>query len=293
MKINGYRIEIGEVEAALRASHGVKEAVVLPIGGKFNKVLVAFLKCEDGGLSRDDIHKAVKELLPKYSLPSSIHLLHGAGSKNSERLWPVSANGKVDRKALQKFHTDQGPQGRSTNKSFVAPRTEAETAVAQAFAKSLSIDVEHVGAFGDFFDLGGHSLSVVALIGALQASQELAGLAPVGLKAISVLDVMQQRTVEAVAEWLLGHETARGGAALTGQETVLDNGARMHMQSMLALYQAVKLSDELVYSLQRGEAGVSPVVCLYGGHGLPYGSQLLPMVFPIPLRGGLLLRHPR
>ncbi|OSC57218.1 hypothetical protein B5181_33165, partial [Streptomyces sp. 4F] len=111
------------------------------------------------------------DALPDYMIPSLYVQMDAI---------PLTANGKLDRRALP--DTDQ-----TDTDSYVAPRTPAEERIAAIWSKVLG--VEQVGVEDNFFDLGGHSIKAIALVGALRTE---------GFEA-AVRDVFQHRTVANLA----------------------------------------------------------------------------------------------
>ncbi|RVU51813.1 amino acid adenylation domain-containing protein [Pseudomonas syringae pv. syringae] len=148
VKIRGLRIELGEIEASLLEHDSVHEAVVIDVDGPSGKQLAAYLVVEhhDDQL-RDALKACLKESLPDYMVPTHFIVL--------DRM-PLSANGKLDRKALPK------PDARQLQRQYVAPCTEQERQMAAIWADVLK--VERVGLSDDFFELGGHSLLATQLI---------------------------------------------------------------------------------------------------------------------------------
>ncbi|MFD4562663.1 amino acid adenylation domain-containing protein, partial [Streptomyces sp. NPDC058469] len=151
MKVRGFRVEPGEVEAVLAGHPLVRSVVVSARGEGVERRLVAYVVPEDAG----DGIPAVGELrgfvgarLPEYMVPSVFVEL---------AVLPLTANGKLDRTALPE------PQGvRQDATGPVAPRTEAERILADVWAQVLGVD--EVGAEDNFFDLGGHSLLATQVI---------------------------------------------------------------------------------------------------------------------------------
>jgi amino acid adenylation domain-containing protein/non-ribosomal peptide synthase protein (TIGR01720 family) len=141
VKIRGFRIELEEVEAALARHPGIKQAVVCPHpeGGS----LVAYLiPAVAPALSAAELRENLKRHLPEHSVPSTFVMMEA---------FPLTPNGKVDRKALpapDRMRPDLG--------AYTAPRTPAEEVLAGIF--SFLLGVERVGVHDDFFLLGGHSL---------------------------------------------------------------------------------------------------------------------------------------
>jgi acyl-coenzyme A synthetase/AMP-(fatty) acid ligase len=93
IKIRGFRVEIGEVETALRQNSGVKDAIVLAHGERSTeKLLLAFVLAAPGNaVKSDELRTKLARVLPSYMVPAAITVLDA---------WPVTANGKVDRKQL-------------------------------------------------------------------------------------------------------------------------------------------------------------------------------------------------
>jgi acyl-coenzyme A synthetase/AMP-(fatty) acid ligase/acyl carrier protein len=139
VKIRGFRIELGEIEVRLAEHPDVREAVVLAredVPG--DRRLVAYVA---GAVEADALRTHMRQSLPEYMVPSAFMVL--------DRL-PLTANGKVDRKALP------APELASAEDRYVAPRTPSEEVLAGIWAEVLG--VERVGVEESFFDLGGHSL---------------------------------------------------------------------------------------------------------------------------------------
>jgi natural product biosynthesis luciferase-like monooxygenase protein/amino acid adenylation domain-containing protein len=143
LKVRGYRIEAGEVEAALRTHPAVRDALVLARddapGGRR---LVAYVTPSDGALPAEaELRGHLSALLPEYMVPAAVVALDA---------FPVTPNGKVDRRALP------APQYAGDEGAYVAPRTPLERVLAGMWSELLG--VARVGMDDDFFALGGHSL---------------------------------------------------------------------------------------------------------------------------------------
>jgi acyl-coenzyme A synthetase/AMP-(fatty) acid ligase len=159
VKVRGFRIELGEIEARLREREGVKEAVVVPREDTAgDKRLVAYYTCREGnegGTARvgaEELREHVAENLPEYMVPVAYVRLAKL---------PLTANGKLDRKALPE---PEGEQGRA--KQYEEPVGETENVVAGVWTELLK--VERVGRHDNFFELGGHSLLAVRAIARLR-----------------------------------------------------------------------------------------------------------------------------
>ncbi len=147
VKVRGYRVELGEIEATLRGHRQVKEAIVLlreDVPGQ--QRLVAYVTAEAGAeLTAAELRTHVAKQVPEYMVPGAFVVL--------ERL-PVTANGKIDRRAL--------PEPERDTDAYVAPRTAMEELLAGIWAEVLGL--ERVGATESFFELGGHSILATQVI---------------------------------------------------------------------------------------------------------------------------------
>jgi amino acid adenylation domain-containing protein len=167
LKVRGFRVEPGEVEAALAAVEGVVGAAVVEREGR----LVAFVV---GDVDTAAVRRALAARLPDYLVPSLITTLAEL---------PLTANGKVDRRALPAPSAE-----RVSDVDYVAPRGDVEEVLASAFASVLGL--ERVGALDNFFDLGGDSIRAV----------RVAALAGESGVAVTVADLFTHPVVAELAE---------------------------------------------------------------------------------------------
>jgi acyl carrier protein len=144
-KVRGFRVEPGEIEAALRQHAAVRENVVVARdNGQGSHRLVAYVvAAHEPAPTVSELRGFLEEKLPEYMVPSAFVLLDAL---------PLTPHGKIDRRALPV------PDGTrpELNKPFVAPRTPTEKLLAEIWAQVLG--VEPIGVQDNFFDLGGHSL---------------------------------------------------------------------------------------------------------------------------------------
>jgi hypothetical protein len=144
VKVRGFRIEPGEIEAALRDQEEVREAIVLAredVPG--DPRLVAYLVPAAGRIPDPaELRRHLRARLPEYMVPAAFVVV--------EQI-PITPNGKVDRRALPAPGREWAERG-----SYAAPRTREEKLLASIWAGVLG--VERVGVHDSFFDLGGHSL---------------------------------------------------------------------------------------------------------------------------------------
>ncbi len=151
VKVRGYRVETGEVEAALASHAGIKQAVVVARGdASGERRLVAYYVAEDGteAPAVSELREHARRLLPDYMVPSVFMALDAM---------PLSQNGKVDHKSLP------APEGAGASEAeYVAPRTATEEMLAALWSDLLG--VKQVGVADNFFELGGHSLLATQLM---------------------------------------------------------------------------------------------------------------------------------
>jgi amino acid adenylation domain-containing protein len=149
VKVRGYRIEPGEIEARLAEHPAVREATVLAREdgpGSEGRRLVAYYVGEEAGAEALRAH--LSERLPEYMLPAAYVRLDGL---------PLTPNGKLDRGALPAPGYDA-----YARRGYEAPEGETEQALARIWSELLG--VEQVGRRDGLFDLGGHSLLAVQVI---------------------------------------------------------------------------------------------------------------------------------
>ena len=150
VKIRGFRIELGEIESAIAQHPTVGETVVMAREDvPDRKYLAAYIVPKQSSpIATGDLRGFLKEKLPDYMIPGALVMLDAL---------PLTANGKVDRRALPTPELHLEPEA-----SFVAPRTPIEEMLACIWANILLID--SVGIHNNFFDLGGHSLLAIQVI---------------------------------------------------------------------------------------------------------------------------------
>jgi hypothetical protein len=158
LKLRGFRVEPGEVEAALRRHPGVREAAVVARPGPGGEPrLDAYLVAADGAPGHGELRAFLAQTLPEYMLPAAYVTL--------ERL-PLTANGKLDRQALPAPQPERPPDGR-----YRPPRSPLEQLLADSFGELL--ELKRVGRDDNFFQLGGHSLLAARLAAKLRQSLQL------------------------------------------------------------------------------------------------------------------------
>jgi non-ribosomal peptide synthetase-like protein len=179
VKINGFRIEIGDIENALLRAPGVLQgAVVIAERADKSKRLVAFYASErehEISILQDQL----RQVLPAYMVPSTFHW---------QESLPLTANGKVDRKNLTALAGELGAVEEQTQ--YTAPTTPTERFFCEVLAGIMRIEQVSVDSHL-FYDLGADSLVVTAFCARLRARADL--------PPISTKDVYQRPTIRSLA----------------------------------------------------------------------------------------------
>jgi len=156
VKVRGYRVELSEIEIVLQQSEFVQQAIVLAKKDHTgSNRLVAYLVPRQD-FNRPNLIAYLKDRLPEYMIPTSWVSL--------ER-FPLTANGKIDKKELPEPDADE------VTKDYIAPRNEVEYILANVWQNVLS--VRQVGITDNFFEIGGHSLLAMRLISQIRKELEV------------------------------------------------------------------------------------------------------------------------
>jgi amino acid adenylation domain-containing protein/non-ribosomal peptide synthase protein (TIGR01720 family) len=155
VKVRGHRIELGEIEAALQKHPGVHAAVARVFGERTGaKRLVAYLVPVDGEqLDTEHVRAALAEQLPDYMIPSAVLPL--------EQL-PLTANGKVDLKALPEPSWGAGENNDTADNATGQPQRDAEQLISTLMCEVLGLD--EIGRNDSFSALGGDSLLAIRMV---------------------------------------------------------------------------------------------------------------------------------
>ncbi|HEY9640849.1 MAG TPA: amino acid adenylation domain-containing protein, partial [Coleofasciculaceae cyanobacterium] len=149
VKLRGFRIELGEIETVLSQHPAVQTAIVLLHEVQLDKRLVAYIVSHQKlSLPMSDLRQFLKSKLPDYMLPSTFVRLDAL---------PLTANGKVDRRALQLLAPTPEPVD-----SPQMPQTTIEQTIATLWQQILGL--EQIGIHDNFFEIGGHSLLATQLM---------------------------------------------------------------------------------------------------------------------------------
>ena len=151
IKIRGFRVEVGEIEAVLSEHPAVRDAVVVgcdeSAGDK--SILAYAVVRQDTDVNAGTLRAFLERQLPHYMVPSAVIVLGG---------FPLTPSGKVDRRRLPR-PTGQRPE---LTETYVAPQSPTERKLAHIWSEELRVD--RVGIADNFFALGGHSLLAAKVV---------------------------------------------------------------------------------------------------------------------------------
>ena len=152
VKVRGFRVELGEVEAALRRHPAVQEALVAPWEERPGELsLAAYVVAGPGAsaVERGELRQFLGETLPQFMIPGVYVMLDAM---------PLTPSGKIDRRALPPPERES----RASGEGFDNPATPIEELLAGVWEELLGLG--RVGVTEDFFELGGHSLLAARLV---------------------------------------------------------------------------------------------------------------------------------
>ncbi len=209
VKVSGYRVELGEIEAALRRVPGVHAAVaaVVPTAGGAEE-LAAAVRVDDAGPPAQSIREALTKLVPAHMIPRHLALV--------DRI-PFTDGGKIDRRAVATQLTAKSREARPASRPCASP---VEAALAAILGEALGAD--SIGVDDDFFTLGGDSVQATQAAARIRTWLDTPG--------IMVADIFAARTVAALAERL----TRRDGDRLQQVAELYLEVSRMDAAELLA-----------------------------------------------------------
>jgi amino acid adenylation domain-containing protein len=183
VKIRGFRIELGEIEVVIGRYPSIRQVVVVAReDAPGDKRLVAYIvPAQIGQFETARLLEFLKSQLPDYMIPVVIVL----------EAMPLSANGKVDRKALPAASVENHLE----THDFIAARNEIEKGLVNIWSDLLAI--QKIGIKDNFFELGGHSLLAIRLVSRIEQSFG---------KELSLASLLEAQTIEQQADLILGRD---------------------------------------------------------------------------------------
>ncbi|MEM8640789.1 MAG: amino acid adenylation domain-containing protein [Cyanobacteria bacterium P01_G01_bin.54] len=214
IELRGYRIEPGEIESTLARYPSVRSAAVQAVGHGKQARLVAYLVVEKGETPPEiaTLSQWLKDKLPDYMIPFAFVFLEAL---------PLSANGKVDRRALP---TDEALFTK-VEAAYAPPENEIEQAIAAVFEAAL--DLDRVGVNDNFFDMGANSLLLTVIY------RKLNETFPAQAQAFSLVDLFNYTTIKSLAQKLASADKSESHTARNkAMEQKLNRGKRRLKQRL-------------------------------------------------------------
>lgn len=208
MKLRGFRVELGEIEAVLKQYAGVREVVVVDRELKMReRQLVAYVVGESGTPpTAMELREHVRSNLPEYMVPSAFVFLPAL---------PLSASGKIERRALPLPNKEPRAVRRPS-----APLSELERTISTIWQDVLQLD--HTSVHDNFFDIGGHSLLMVEVQRKLAATLK---------KDIQLIELFKYPTINSLSKHL-GQNGHQPLASQHGPQKKSCNPARLGCRSL-------------------------------------------------------------
>jgi amino acid adenylation domain-containing protein len=196
VKVRGFRIEVGEIETVLRQHSDVQDVVVVADSTDSNKGLIAYLTPQIPEQKIAELRCYLKQKLPDYMIP---------GIFVSLEQFPKTPSDKIDRKALP------APSIISSTAPYEPPRSQVEQNIARVWEKVLNR--KEVSIHDSFFEVGGHSLSLIQVHSLLQPNYP----------ELKVIDLFSYPTIHGLATYLDQGTTENG---TTQQQVSQASGAK-------------------------------------------------------------------
>lgn len=202
VKLRGFRVELGEIEAVIAAHPNVNECVVaLREDVPGNKQLIAYLTTKENETDSAELRRHVKSLLPEYMTPAAFV---------SVKEWKLTPNGKIDRRQLP------APDvwSLSPEIEYAEPRNSVEEMMVEIWSRLLRR--ERIGVDDNFFDLGGHSLLAIQVVSRIRDAFG---------ENITLRMLFETPTIAGLAEQLTVSDSSAGETILTEREINYENSS--------------------------------------------------------------------
>ncbi|NIF21656.1 non-ribosomal peptide synthetase [Candidatus Pantoea multigeneris] len=238
IKLSGYRIELGDIESHLTALAQIKEATVIgltPAEGEARLVAYVVPEHPVDNTAIAQWREALARQLPGYMIPAAFVVM---------KALPLTANGKIDRKALPLPDSSAYVQ-----RDFAAPRAGTETVLAQLWQTLLGVHT--VGRQDNFFELGGHSLLAMQLK-ALLLEQQLYTDVPTILTYPVLAELAAQITPEA----------APGAACVVPENLITPDLTALHPEHLPLVSLTQPQIENIVSQIAGGIANIQDIYAL-------------------------------
>lgn len=215
VKLNGYRVELGEIERVLLQNKNISETVCVlrNINGGDNLCCFYVLESpiDDNEKFISDLKEEISQKLAEYMIPSIFRELDAI---------PRNINGKMDRSALPEIDTS-AHQG-----EFEKPNSPIEFVLCEGFANVLNLDINEISINDNFYDLGGNSILTMELLDYLDVTE------------LSAMEIFKGQTVKRIAEMII----SKGNANNEGLDE--EEIKQMNREHRLTPFQSRLIKDQ-------------------------------------------------
>ena len=220
IKIRGFRVELEEIERAIRSHGAVENCIVTATGGDEKRLVAYVITTDNSRAAIPELRNSLKAKLPSYMVPAAFEVLEE---------FPLTSSGKINRRALPEPQFNRP----AADATVDLPRTPLEEMLLSAWREVLKVDL--VGIHENFFDLGGHSLLAARLV------SNVRGILDVEL---NMVEVFEAPTISSLAEMLyprIAQRESEGELAnLIGELSGLsDEEAQLRLERELGLQRSV------------------------------------------------------
>ncbi len=244
VKIRGYRIELGEIENALKRHTDIVETLVIAKKGSGSeKELAAYFTAQSniGDWSAQNLRTFLAAQLPEYMIPAHFVRLEK---------FPVTPNGKIDRKALPKPET----AGLDAGIAYISPTRESEIILAEIWESVLG---KKAGIYDNYFALGGDSIKAIQIVSRLRQKNlnlevidifRYPTIAQLAEKITALTRIIDQSPVSghvpltAIQEWFF--KTFKGEYRYFNQAVILSSRERLNENALRTALQAIQIHHD-------------------------------------------------
>lgn len=179
-KINGHRIELGEISYILESFPGIDQAVTFANVVNDRTILCSVFKSNDYNISISNVLDFLNCQLPRYMIPSII---------KSIKSFPKTANGKININELKEYCGDTSARDNFTNRTLTVPSTNTEYLIYKIWNDVLIVD--DVSTDDNIVNIGGTSIDFVSIISKINKETKLS---------LSVMDIIRHPTIKSLAQ---------------------------------------------------------------------------------------------
>ena len=261
LKLNGIRIEPGEIETVVGQFPGVKQCIVQARESKKTsdsegaKFLVGYYVAEYDGITENDLITYLRNQLPRYMIPARMIQI--------ER-FPVTINGKIDLNALQSIDAPK------TDRTKVFARNEFEEKLSNIWSHLLGLPVAEIGITDDFFRLGGDSIACIQFIAHVRRKLNIE---------LTIEEVFEYQTLEKISDYLSQKQHSECSPSLSEEsKKMTDMSLILPKRGLNTVYLANGLQQGFMYQyLKRGEGGEDAAYVMQSV--FQYSENISPEIF--------------